>query len=417
MRAVFPSHRRRAESRAQPFGVRSSMLEQNRMGVEAALFADDAQVPAGSVSSTLHSELKQQYNRAFDKEVVVGIGFQIVRIHQVDEAAETFTLDFDLSMRWRDPSLVDVKEPDWEKAWSPMVIFRNEISVEQLSRKIFVSDPSKGIVFCYLKYYATFYEILELDHFPFDRQILHIDISSFRPSNELRFVQFPDRHNKIFAMPISMWDVQTSADGAEHGLRSHAGEDDGPTRPGGSVRSSALRWTAPPTIVTPASELLASADGLLYPRARFEIKIERRCAWYLWNVLLVTWALVAVSAVVFAIEPTETADRMSVNLTLVLTVMAFKFTFSSDMPKKAYLTWMDKYLVAAFAILTAQSAEIAVASHLPPDSPLLVAIEKGFMFGVYGAWTLFHVFVALFSSRMYPTWADVVSSQRLQIVL
>jgi len=64
-------------------------------------------------------------------------------------------------MTWCDPSLVDVKEPDWAKAWSPMVIFRNEVAVEEISKKIFVSDPSRGIVFCYIKYTATFYEILE----------------------------------------------------------------------------------------------------------------------------------------------------------------------------------------------------------------------------------------------------------------
>lgn len=199
----------------------------------------------------------------------MGVGFQVVRIHQIDEAAETFTLDFDMLLTWRDPSLLDVMEPDWEKAWSPMIVFRNKIEAEQISSKTFVSDPSTGVVFSFVKYHSTHYEMLELDAFPFDRQLLHLDISSSRPSNELCFTQFPGRENKVFAMPISMWNV---------------------------VRSS-----APPTLVTPERELLASADDLLYPRASFEIRVERRSQWYLANVLFVTWGTVVASAVTYSI--------------------------------------------------------------------------------------------------------------------
>ncbi|KAJ1619208.1 hypothetical protein T492DRAFT_890757 [Pavlovales sp. CCMP2436] len=107
--------------------------ETSRLEVEAALFADEhtgvdalfgtaslltGNRSVGEVRSTAlahRDELKQSYNRAFDCQVEVGIGFQVVRIHEVNEGAETFTLDFDMHMTWRDPSLVDVKEPDWDK--------------------------------------------------------------------------------------------------------------------------------------------------------------------------------------------------------------------------------------------------------------------------------------------------------------
>jgi hypothetical protein len=379
-------------------------LQDTRREVEAALFADQSrETPITAELHSRRSELQQTYNKVFDQVVKVGIGFQVVRIHQVDEAAETFTLDFDMHMTWRDPSLVDVKEPDWEKAWSPMIIFRNDISAIQISKKIFVSDPSRGIVFCYLKYYATFYEILELNAFPFDRQILHIDISSFRPSRELRFQQFPGRQNRIFATPISMWDVVTTKESTDDYVGSGAGR--------------ALSSSAPPTIVTREEDLIASADGLLYPRARFEVRIERRCEWYLWNVVLVTWALVTMSAVVYAIDPADVADRMAVNVTLVLTVIAFKFTFASEVPKKAYLTWMDKYLVAAFILLVLQSGQITMASRLSSKSSSFFWCEDMFAVVVYGTWTLYHAFLAIFSRWLYPSWERVVHSQGVQTVL
>jgi len=217
-------------------------------------------------------------------------------------------------------------------------------------------------------------------------------------------------------MPISMWDVQSAPDGMERSVRAIAASTASGTADQHGMHA-AMRWAAPPTMVTPTEELLASADGLCYPRARFEIKIERRCEWYLWNVVLVTWALVSISAVVYAMPVADTSDRMSLNVTLVLTVIAFKFTFGSDIPKKAYLTWMDKYLIVAFLILALQSAEICLASQLAEGSRALAALEMGFCAVVYGLWTLYHLFVAAFSHRLYLPWAQVIGSQRVQIVL
>jgi len=72
------------------------MTDRSRLGVEDALFEDEAHVMR---QGSRQSDLKESYNKAFGKQVTVGIGFQIVRIHQVDESAETFTLDFDTCAR------------------------------------------------------------------------------------------------------------------------------------------------------------------------------------------------------------------------------------------------------------------------------------------------------------------------------
>jgi uncharacterized protein YhhL (DUF1145 family) len=396
-----------------PFGARSVQPRRSdliRQQVEEALFADHGNELSIDHRGLQTSRLQESYNMAFGKHVAVGVGFQVVRIHQIDEIGETFTLDFDMHVTWKDPSLVDVKEPDWDKAWSPTIIFRNQISAEVISRRIFVSDPRKGEVFCYLKYSATLYEVLELNYFPFDRQTLHIDISSIRPTTELRFEQFSGRRNKMYAMPISMWDIQTVAkDGSIRSVRQAktSGEGD-------------VAYDVRDIVVTADEELHAAADGLTYPLARFEILIERQCEWYLWNVIVVTFALVMLSAVIFVCSREDVPDKMSINVTLVLTIMAFKYTFSGDLPKKAYLTWMDKYLIAAFGVLVLQAITIWLAAVVPVDSHLLPVVEVFFPSAYYGIWILYHLRLLLLTSYpgyLYPSWDQVRADQREQVII
>lgn len=269
------------------------------------------------------------------------------------------------------------------------------------------------------------------------RQILHIDVSSFRPTKELRFVPFTERPNKIFAMPISQW----------HVLKTHG--------PDGRATGEPAEIT-----VTPEAQLMASADGLHYPRASFEIRVERQCEFYLWNMVVVNFALVEMAFAVYAIPPADIADRLAVNLTLVLTVVAFKFTFAGDMPKKAYLTWcdarsnptpsrrravpcrlcrrgararslatsrrtrmpphahrMDKYMITGFVVLVLQAAECFAAAKLEGNHFVLHLVEHIFQLAVFLPWTLYHLYIACFSRRMYLPWDTVRGEQKVQVIL
>lgn len=109
---------------------------------------------------------------------------------------------------------------------------------------------------------------------------------------------------------------------------------------------------------------------------------------------------------------------MCVNVTLMLTVVALKFTFAESLPKKAYLTWLDKYMLTAFGLLVLQSAELWIAQEVALASPSTQRLLEGaFVVVIYGAWTLFHVYVALFSERLYLPWETVARNQRAQVLI
>ena len=71
----------------------------------------------------------------------------------------------------------------------------------------------------------------------------------------------------------------------------------------------------------------------------------------LYNML---FALLVVDFMVFSAHGVpigELADRLSVNLTLLLTAMAFKFVLSDTLPPTPYLTTMEKYVLITFVVL------------------------------------------------------------------
>lgn len=73
-----------------------------------------------------------------------------------------------------------------------------------------------------------------------------------------------------------------------------------------------------------------------------DIYVGRESSFYLWNVSMILFFLVLGTQLVVAISPSLTADRVGINLTLLLTAVAFKFVMMNFVPPVGYLTILDK---------------------------------------------------------------------------
>ena len=74
----------------------------------------------------------------------------------------------------------------------------------------------------------------------------------------------------------------------------------------------------------------------------------------LWNMC---FCLLVIDCMVFTahgIHRGELGDRLGINLTLLLTAMAFKWVLSDALPSTPYLTDMEKYVIMTFAMLFLQ---------------------------------------------------------------
>merc|ERR1711879_892326 len=85
---------------------------------------------------------------------------------------------------------------------------------------------------------------------------------------------------------------------------------------------------------------------------------------YLYNVFLMVFPITSVTALVWAIETAEVADRIATDVALLLTAQAFKLVISDKLPKVNYLTIIDKYIfVCFFFMLNGAVMHAAVAWH------------------------------------------------------
>ena len=101
-----------------------------------------------------------------------------------------------------------------------------------------------------------------------------------------------------------------------------------------------------------------------YSYHSFELKLRvcRLPFFYLSNLVLPLLLLVSLTGCVFVLPPEEVGDRLSVSLTLLLTVVAYKLVVASSLPAVAYLTWLDRYSLAALLMLVVTVAENALAA-------------------------------------------------------
>ncbi|KAG1666172.1 hypothetical protein FOA52_012019 [Chlamydomonas sp. UWO 241] len=70
--------------------------------------------------------------------------------------------------------------------------------------------------------------------------------------------------------------------------------------------------------------------------------------------------LVFLSFISFLLKPEDLEPRMSVTLTVILTIVALKFTVSQYLPTTSYLTLLDWYVVLAFSLTFAVAGQNAL---------------------------------------------------------
>jgi len=73
--------------------------------------------------------------------------------------------------------------------------------------------------------------------------------------------------------------------------------------------------------------------------------------------MLVFFMIASLIFMTFTIEYTDISGRAGVDLTLLLTLIAQKFTLAGDVPKIAYLTFLDKYIFSCLMLVVVASVE------------------------------------------------------------
>mmetsp|Transcript_29114 Transcript_29114/g.85358 ORF Transcript_29114/g.85358 Transcript_29114/m.85358 type:complete len:452 (+) Transcript_29114:38-1393(+) len=280
--------------------------------------------------------------------VRVGISFELVLL-SISDAEETFKVELDIKYTWQARGFYesyvrggrprkDSREFEAlvEDCWDPHVRISNVDGTEELvSNKTICVDIDTGRMHRYTKYRVALAEGLELERFPFDRQCLGIHLHTFRDTSEVIFGPYDGRPSLVTSR-ANRWKLYNNYDPLM-------------------------------LIPDPASLGLIATSGRSYHRAFIVLEVERDYHWYLVHFFLPHAIILVMNANVVVIDRNFVADRCAVTLTMLLTAVAFQFLLVSEVPKKRYLTILDRVIAMG---LTLQLITCAMV-FLHADNPSL----------------------------------------------
>lgn len=288
----------------------------------------------------------------------VEVVFFLIDVTEINGAAQSFTADLFVKLRWRDRRLASpagARRLAVDEVWNPRLQIMNQRGVETTFPEL-VDVSADGTVEYRQRYVGEFSSRLDLHDFPMDHHTLgfHFVVPGYGRDG----VELVAPHDEPAAMTspsLSIVDWEITNFGGRPG--------DFEPVPGG------------PSIAGIAAEFQA----------------RRYLGFYMSKAVLSVAIIVLMSWTVFWIAPKNIAPRMSVSVTAMLTLIAYRFLLGGLLPPLSYLTRMDHFLLGSTFLVFMTIVEVAAASRYhDSDRP-----EKALAMDRISRWAFPVAFIAL----------------------
>jgi hypothetical protein len=255
-------------------------------------------------------------------------------INQIDSAAQTFSANLVLFIRWRDPQLAHAgpgtKQYALDSIWNPRLVITNEAGEVERSLPETADVAPDGTVIYRQRLIGSFAQNLNLRAFPFDRDTFRVQIVTlgYRPE-EIELA--PDARALAAGMPegVGLAEKLTIQDWRIKSVGSHV----------------------QPYRLAPRLELAAFS---------FEFTATRDSQHFVIKVIIPLILIVMMSWAVFWIEPNDANTQMAVAVTAMLTLIAYRFAVDSDVPRLPYLTRLDSFILMSTVLVFFSLIEVTV---------------------------------------------------------
>ncbi len=268
-------------------------------------------------------------------------------ILKIDSAAQTFAVNMVLVMRWRDSALAGGGVPARKFAladiWSPRWLATNSAgSLENSLPEIAVVTDDGSAVYRQ-RILGSFTQAMNLRRFPFDSETFRINlvIPGYRPE-DVELIPDPDAVKTGIAKAVGRtknlslqdWDITD------------------------------LSARPKPYQVVPGTEI-----------AGYEIAFTaaRKPHHYLLKVILPLVLIVIMSWAVFWIDPTLGTTQISVAITSMLTLIAYRFAVGAEVPKLPYLTLLDSFILLGSILVFLSLIEVMITTRLSLNNRIKTA--------------------------------------------
>lgn len=341
------SAKRLAAPRGRPDGIpeRQPAAEPGRA---LSLQSASAHAQSASTARELASEVRS--SRA------VYCRYVIYSVHSISAVDTSFFVDFKLQMRLVDLTTVHKRSArhviflnEENLASIPFITIANAIDAGPCEQPIIRLDPSDpiGIVRWEQRFRGSVRLIQVLHNFPFDHQTLRVQLRTEWNYRRLR----PMAGSTILQeRALAEWSLHEPLP-----LHCYVNE---------SGRSCAY----------------------------IAVQVTRRPRFYTLNVILINFMLCTLTFTVYAFPVDDLGSRADIILTLLLTVMAFKFTIGDLIPHVAYFTFLDLYLFIGIAFLSCVFVECALVHVIhDSDAAYAVAVDEVLFYVILSGWGALHL--------------------------
>jgi hypothetical protein len=303
-------------------------------------------------------EAQEPVHGARDVEVRV----LLLDIQEIDSVSQNFTANLTIVLRWRDSSLAhngpDSISMPLDDIWFPNIqIINQQRLISTLPRAVEIRPD--GEVVHRQRIWGSFSQPLDLRLFPFDAQRLQVTLAKIGFSAEsVNLIPSPGSGiSKTLTMPdweVRGWDF----------VASDLSLDDESPRVQGMV---------------------------------FSLDVKRDTSYFIYKVILPLILIVMMSWLVFWIDPSLAASQISVSVTAMLTMIAYRFALAGMMPRLAFLTSLDHFVLVSTLVVFLSMVEVIYTAYLSTSGQL----EKARKMDRKARWIAPLIYVALTAEVLY----------------
>ena len=252
----------------------------------------------------------------------------LVDVREIDGARQVFSADVFLRLRWNDPRLASsegLRVLQANAAWNPNLQIVNRVLVQTTLPEVLEVDKDGNVTYRQ-RFIGQFSCSLDLRAFPFDRQafpVMFVAIG-FSPA-DVKFVK--DNETAMSSkLSITDWNV-ASWDAGEH-----------------------------PYQVALSGRSLA---GYLV-----EFHATRYFYFFLVQIIIPMTLILGMSWIVFWLDPNQPGPRISISITSMLTIVAYRLLLGNFIPRLSFLTRMDYFVFSCTFLVFLSLVTVVYISRL-----------------------------------------------------
>ena len=264
----------------------------------------------------------------------------LIDVDGVDGVNQSFQANVFYALRWNDPRLVHEEIGGHSRPlsdiWHPRIQLINQQKISKTFSDVVEVAPSGDVVYRQ-RVWGSFSQPLYLRDFPFDRQNFEILLGAVGYTPEqVELVADPNsRISERFSLPD--WNV--------------------------------VKW------MVENKPFQAGSGGKEGAMVTFSFEATRRVGYFIGKVIVPLVLIVAMSWIVFWIDPRESGTQISVAITAMLTLIAYRFAVGQQLPNVEYMTRLDLFILGSSLLVFASLIQVVVTSTFASSDRLSQARE------------------------------------------